>query len=52
MIKGFDMSYEEFVDLCILCGCDYTETVDGNAATYSIFSMSLNNNRCGPSYRF
>ena len=29
MIKGFDMTHDEFVDLCILCGCDYTETVDG-----------------------
>ena len=29
MLKGFDMTYPQFVDLCILCGCDYTPTVDG-----------------------
>jgi len=29
MMKEFDMTYPEFVDLCILCGCDYTETIDG-----------------------
>jgi len=23
------MEYKEFVDLCILCGCDYTDTIDG-----------------------
>jgi len=23
------MTYEEFVDLCILCGCDYTEWLEG-----------------------
>ena len=23
------MSYEEFIDLCILCGCDYTEWIEG-----------------------
>ena len=29
MIKGLDMTHAEFVDMCILCGCDYTETIDG-----------------------
>ena len=23
------MTQEEFVDLCILCGCDYTNTIGG-----------------------
>mmetsp|Transcript_13560 Transcript_13560/g.1210 ORF Transcript_13560/g.1210 Transcript_13560/m.1210 type:complete len:81 (+) Transcript_13560:706-948(+) len=23
------MTYEEFVDMCILCGCDYTCTIEG-----------------------
>lgn len=27
------MSHEEFVDLCILCGCDYTESIDGIGPT-------------------
>ena len=29
ILKGFEMNYDEFVDLCILCGCDYTPTIDG-----------------------
>lgn len=29
MLKGLDLTYEEFVDLCILCGCDYTNTIEG-----------------------
>jgi flap endonuclease-1 len=29
MLDGFDLNYDQFVDLCILCGCDYTPTVDG-----------------------
>jgi flap endonuclease-1 len=23
------MDYDQFVDLCILCGCDYADTIDG-----------------------
>jgi len=30
MLKGLGLSDLEFVDLCILCGCDYTVTIDGN----------------------
>jgi len=29
MLKGLDMNYEQFVDLCILCGCDYCDHIDG-----------------------
>lgn len=29
VIKGMDMTHEQFVDLCILCGCDYSMTIDG-----------------------
>jgi len=29
MLKGLELTYDEFVDLCILCGCDYTDTIDG-----------------------
>lgn len=24
MMKELEMTYDEFVDMCILCGCDYT----------------------------
>lgn len=29
MLKELDLNYDEFVDLCILCGCDYTDTIEG-----------------------
>ncbi len=29
VLKGFDMTIEEFVDMCILLGCDYCETIRG-----------------------
>lgn len=29
VIRGLDLSYEQFVDLCILCGCDYCSTIKG-----------------------
>lgn len=28
ILKDFDMSYESFVDFCILSGCDYTDTIN------------------------
>ena len=27
--QGLDFSHEKFVDLCILCGCDYTGSIKG-----------------------
>lgn len=29
MIEGLDLDHDQFVDLCILCGCDYTDTIKG-----------------------
>jgi flap endonuclease-1 len=29
MLAGMQLTYEEFVDLCILCGCDYCSTIKG-----------------------
>lgn len=29
MLRGFDMTMEQFIDLCILLGCDYCPTVRG-----------------------
>ena len=28
-LDGFKMNMEQFVDLCILCGCDFTGTISG-----------------------
>jgi len=27
VMKGFSMTYEQFIDLCILCGCDYCSNI-------------------------
>jgi flap endonuclease-1 len=29
VLKGLDINYDQFVDLCILCGCDYCSTIKG-----------------------
>ena len=29
VLEGFGMSMDEFIDLCIMCGCDYTNTIGG-----------------------
>ena len=29
VLEHLEMSHAEFVDLCILCGCDYTNTIEG-----------------------
>lgn len=29
MLEGFGMNMAEFIDLCIMCGCDYTHSIGG-----------------------
>lgn len=29
MLAGLGLTYDEFVDLCILCGCDYCSSIKG-----------------------
>lgn len=29
MLDQFEMTMAEFIDLCIMCGCDYTKTIGG-----------------------
>lgn len=29
VLSGLDLSYDQFIDFCILCGCDYCETIKG-----------------------
>ena len=29
VLEGFGMNMDEFIDLCIMCGCDYTHTIGG-----------------------
>ena len=32
VLDGLKLTKEEFIDLCILCGCDYTSTIRGEFA--------------------
>lgn len=38
ILKNFDMSYNQFVDMCILCGCDYCENIPriGNKTAFNL----------------
>ena len=29
VLEGFEMNMDEFIDLCIMCGCDYTHSIGG-----------------------
>lgn len=29
ILKELDLTMDEFIDMCILCGCDYTKSIDG-----------------------
>jgi len=29
VLSELELSYDQFIDLCILCGCDYTDTIRG-----------------------
>jgi flap endonuclease-1 len=29
VLEGFEMNMDEFIDLCIMCGCDYTHSIAG-----------------------
>lgn len=28
-VQGLELSHEKFIDLCVLCGCDYTGSIKG-----------------------
>jgi flap endonuclease-1 len=36
ILEGFNMNYEQFVEVCILCGCDYCDTISkiGNVRAF------------------
>lgn len=29
ILEEFEMNMDEFIDLCIMCGCDYTSSISG-----------------------
>ena len=40
VLEGFEMTYTEFVDMCILCGCDYCENLP--RVSQNCFQSTLN----------
>lgn len=41
MIAGLELTPDQFVDLCILCGCDYCGTIKGTAYAMSFITNVL-----------
>ena len=33
VLQGFGVTMDQFIDICILCGCDYADTIKGVAST-------------------
>ena len=29
MMKDFDLTDQQFMDMCVLCGCDYASKIEG-----------------------
>jgi flap endonuclease-1 len=38
MLEGFEMNMDELIDLCIMCGCDYTHSI-GNIGPIKAFKL-------------
>ena len=62
ILTSFEMSYSEFVDFCILCGCDYCPYIPsiGPQTAYSLIKkyknietiITLDKYKFGPEYDF
>ncbi len=60
ILKDFEMDYHQFVDVCILCGCDYCPTISkvGNARafqyiqTYKSIEKLIESKKCNISQEF
>ena len=41
ILENFNLSYQEFVDLCILCGCDYCKNIPriGNKTAFNLIQQ-------------
>jgi flap endonuclease-1 len=44
ILKSFDLTHDEFIDLCILCGCDYCSNIPkiGNITAYKLIKKHKN----------
>ena len=41
VLEGLKLTPKQFVDLCILCGCDYVGTIDGAGSSLpAIFGLA------------
>ena len=36
VLEGLDLSMDQFIDLCILCGCDYCDSIKGIGPTTAL----------------
>ena len=43
VLEGFELSQEQFVDLCILLGCDYVDKIKGIGPKKAIELVSFRN---------
>ncbi len=44
VLKELEMSMEEFIDLCILCGCDYCDNIEGIGSIKAFKYLKENKN--------
>jgi flap endonuclease-1 len=50
VLTGLGLSYEQFVDLCILCGCDYCNTIKGKHMQPTSRGMTRRDRMCNFSH--
>lgn len=41
MLEGLGLTPDQFVDLCILCGCDYCGTIKGTVPSPNVITLGL-----------
>ncbi len=44
VLEGMQLNMEEFIDLCILCGCDYLKRING-VGPYKAYDLMKKNNK-------
>ncbi len=47
ILNGLGMTYEQFIDMCILCGCDYTSKIGGMGPMTAYKMMKKHNDIVG-----
>ena len=41
VLEGLGLTPDQFVDLCILCGCDYCGTIKGTVPSPNVIMLKL-----------